>query len=798
MNRQELNTIIQKLTLKEKIALTSGSDFWHTASIKRLKIPAIMMADGPFGLRKQKEDADHMGINQSYPATCFPPLATLACSWDRELLKEIGEAIANECKDQQVAMILGPGINMKRSPLCGRNFEYFSEDPFLTSHLASVMVKAIEDNDIKSCVKHFALNNQETNRMISDSIVDKRALFEIYLSAFEFIVKQAKPTAIMTSYNKLNGTYTGEHPWLLNEILRKQWGFEGIVISDWGACNDKVASHQAGMDLVMPKNPKAFAKQLEKAIKNKKMALKDLDLIVARLLKVILNVNKTSIKVDYETHHQLARKAASSSFVLLKNNENKLPISPKKPWLIIGEMAKYPRYQGSGSSLINPTKLLSFLDVCNQENIQYQYFSGYDLQSDNLNQVSIEMALSNIDHYENVLVFVGLPETYESEGYDRSHMDLPLCHNQLINQLSAYRDDLIILLAAGAPVSMPWHHRVKAILHTYLAGQAGAQAIYDVLIGSINPSGKLAESYPFKIEDTPSYHSFGLHTKTAFYKESIFIGYRFYDTYDVEVLYPFGHGLSYTTFKYQDLLVSGDFPTLTLTCTITNIGNVFGHEIVQLYIKYDHEDVLRPKRELKGFVKVLLQPNQSETITFHTDARSFSIYDTSMDLWIIPDGIYTLQIGSSLQDIRLQQHVLKQDQVTLPPSINRNTYPQFSNKHAIINMDDATFAAYLGISLPPSRFRHADPFTLNSNLTQLSFTLVGRLMLKVAKKMAKDMMPSEPSTKQIDLMMEKGIVESPIRSLIAFSNGKFSLSIASMILLLANFERILFKREHKQ
>ena len=790
-----IQDILSKLTIKEKIALTSGVDFWNTVAIERLDIPSIMMADGPHGLRKQKEDADHMGINQSYPATCYPTLATLACSWDRKVMVDVGQAIAKECKDQGISIVLGPGINIKRSPLCGRNFEYFSEDPYLTGQLASSMVNAIEQQGIKTCLKHFAANNQETNRMISDSIIDERALFEIYLSAFETVIKEAKPSSIMSAYNKLNGIYCSENPMLLQELLRNDWGFEGIVISDWGACNDKTESLIAGLDLVMPKNPKAFAKTLEKKIRHKQVEVKLLDEAVKRILKIILTSQSFKEKANYKANHLLARKAAASSFVLLKNKHDLLPLKQDNSWLIIGEMAKFPRYQGSGSSLINPTMLPSFLDVCNQHNIDYQYLPGYRLNTDQIEQSLINDISPMINQYKHVILMIGLPEVFESEGYDRTHLELPLNQLELIKQITSLRQNITVVLASGSAITMPFIDDVDAVLHTYLAGQGGAEALYDVLIGAINPSGKLCESYPIQLSDTSTSKTFGLNTQTALYKESIFVGYRYYDTFNIPVLFPFGHGLSYTTFKYHDLLITGEFPNLTVSFTITNIGNRDGHEVAQLYIKSENQLAFRPTRELKGFDKIYLKTKETRTVTLATNNRTFSMYDALKKKWLIPNGVYTLQIGSSLETIHLEKNLVFEHGSDLSSLYTKSVNPYYFDVHYISSLTDQQFEKLLQYPIPPATRTIQDPFTLNSTLMDLSFTLIGKLMLKITKKMAADMMPKDVADDKIKKMIEKGIIESPLRSLITFSDDKFPVILAKFVVALANIERVLHSRK---
>lgn len=782
---EKYKSIIEQMTNEEKSSMGSGSDFWHTQPIPRLGVDSIMMTDGPHGLRKQKDQGDHIGINQSYPATCFPTAATTANSWDKQLMKTMGEALAKECHSANVSVLLGPGINIKRSPLCGRNFEYFSEDPFLTGELASSLVFSIENKGIGTSLKHFAVNNQEYNRMVSDSIIDPRTLREIYLSAFEKVVKQAQPSTIMAAYNKINGTYCCENELLLTNILRNQWGFKGAVISDWGATNDRIQSHIAGLDLEMPGNAKENDKKVATALQQGHLNSHVIDASVSRMLSLVEKHPTSGEPFSEEEHHQLARYIASQSFVLLKN-EQLLPLTSTERILIVGDMAKNPRYQGSGSSLITPTQLPSLLDVLDAQKIPYTYAPGTG-QKDIRDEALLNEALSLAKQANIVLIMAGLPETYESEGFDREHLHMPDSHNELISRISEVNKNTIVILSAGAPITMPWLSSVKTVLHTYLSGQAGSEAILDILLGRINPSGKLAESYPKDIKDTPCYTTFAQPGRNACYKESIFVGYRYYDTFNVEVLFPFGYGLSYTTFAYENIAVDGDFPDLKVSFTIRNTGNVAGSEIAQLYIQHKHPTIFKAKRELKGFDKVFLEPSQSKKVTITLDARSFSYFNTDINDWVIENGEYEIQVGASLSDIRLM-HTLNYDKnmTDIPVNCDPKFIPDYYNRQHPISIGDGNFTQLTGIPIPFAFKRKEEPFTINSTITELSEVWVGKLLARLALRQSKKLMPSALNDEKIMKMVEKGIMESPLRSLVAMSNGALSSKVIHVILKIAN------------
>ncbi|GGJ08940.1 glycoside hydrolase family 3 C-terminal domain-containing protein [Paenibacillus hunanensis] len=682
-NTSDINKLISQMTLEEKASLCSGLDFWHTQPIERLDIPAVMVTDGPHGLRKQGGSGDHLGLGDSVPATCFPTAAGLASSWNRELLHQVGEAIGEEAQAEQVAIVLGPGTNIKRSPLCGRNFEYFSEDPYLSSELAASHIQGVQSQDVGTSLKHFAANNQEERRMSVDTIVDERTLREIYLASFEGAVKQGKPWTVMCSYNKLNGTYTGENEYLLTDILRREWGFEGFVVSDWGAVNERVDALKAGLELEMPANGGIGDAKIVAAVKDGKLDEKILDRAVEQLLRFVFNaieLQKPNATFDPNEHHQLARRVAAESMVLLKNDHNLLPLSKKGRVAVIGEFAVQPRYQGSGSSHINPTQLDQALDEIRKlvdSESEVTYAPGYDLDSDDVKDELVQEAVKLANEADVVILFTGLPDRYESEGYDRTHLELPLNHKQLIKELAAVQPNLVVVLSNGSPVTMPWLDQTSAVLEGYLGGQAGGGAVADLLFGEVNPSGKLPETFPVQLSDNPSFLNFPGEGDRVEYREGIFVGYRYYDTKQLEPLFPFGYGLSYTSFEYSELQVDRtsmtDQNTVNVQVTVRNTGSRRGQEIVQLYVHDPESSVIRPEQELKGFAKVALEPGERKTVSFMLDKRAFAYYHTELRDWHVETGEYELRVGASSRDIRLKQTIEVTSTVKLKQVFHRNT-----------------------------------------------------------------------------------------------------------------------------
>ncbi len=653
----DIKELISKMTLEEKAGLCSGLDFWHTKPVERLGVPAVMVSDGPHGLRKQDEEADHLGINDSIKAVCMPAACATAASFDRELIGHMGEAIGDSCQHEKLSVVLGPAVNIKRSPLCGRNFEYFSEDPYLAGEMSASYINGVQSRNVGTSIKHFAANNQEHRRMSSSSNVDERTLREIYFPAFEISVKKAQPWTVMCSYNRLNGTYASEHPWLLTDVLRKEWGFEGYVMSDWGAVSDRVAGVAAGLDLEMPASGGINDKKIVEAVRAGKLDEALVDQAVERILTInyrYLDNAKPETPWDQEADHQLSAQIAAECMVLLKN-EGVLPLSKEDDVAFIGEFARKPRFQGGGSSHINCFKTTSAMEAV--DGLKVTYAQGYSVEKDEATDEMIAEAVAAAKAAKAAVVFAGLPDAYESEGYDRTHMAMPACQNKLIEAVAAANPNTVVVLHNGSPVEMPWLSQVKGVLEAYLGGQAVGQAVVKVLFGDVNPSGHLPETFPVKLSDNPSYLYYGGEGNEADYREGIFVGYRYYDKKDMEVLFPFGYGLSYTTFACSDLRLSAseitDQETLTATVTVTNTGSCAGKTVVQLYVGDKESTVLRPVRELKGFEKVELAPGESKEISFELDKRAFAYWNTELGDWHVETGEFTVEVGQSSRDIEV-------------------------------------------------------------------------------------------------------------------------------------------------
>ena len=657
---------LSELTLEEKASLCLGSDFWHTAPVERLGIPQIMVSDGPHGLRAQLEEADHVGIGGSAPATCFPTASALGSSWNPELFRAVGEALGREAKKLGVSVVLGPGINMKRSPLCGRNFEYISEDPWLAGELATAMVQGTQSQGIGTSLKHYAANNQEDDRLRVSAEVDDRTLREVYLPAFERVVKQSQPWTVMCAYNKINGTYCSEHYWLLTQVLREDWGFEGLVVSDWGAVHDRVAALRGGLDLEMPPNVGVSDAAIVAAVGDGSLYESILDDSVSRVLQLVDRSQPALAargEFDFDEHHALARRAAHESAVLLKNAGNVLPLQPASgsTVAVIGEFARTPRFQGAGSSQVNPTLIdvpLAELQSALAGQAEVRFAAGFGIgttdNDEELMQEAVELA-SEADH---VLVFLGLPGEDESEGFDRTHIDLPANQLVLLHALAEVHDRLIVILANGGVVRVStWEDKVAAILECWLSGQAAGGAAVDLLLGVANPSGKLAETIPVRLQDNSSYLNFPGEEGVVRYGEGIFIGYRAYDKLIQHVSYPFGFGLSYTTFRIDDVNVSvtgsvagGDLAA-TVTASVTNTGQRAGAEVVQVYVGDVEASVARPLRELKGFVKIHLEPGETRQVSFDLDERAFAFWSRRLQQWVVESGEFLIAVGSSSRDL---------------------------------------------------------------------------------------------------------------------------------------------------
>ena len=671
MTAEKIKELVSKMTLEEKAAMCSGADFWHTEAVERLGIPASMVSDGPHGLRKQDDKADHLGVNESIKAVCFPAGCGTAASFNRELLKEMGEALGNECQAEGVSVILGPAVNIKRSPLCGRNFEYYSEDPCLATEIAGALIHGVQSKNVGTSIKHFLANNQETRRLSSDSRVDERTLHEIYLAAFEGAVTKEKPWTVMCSYNRINGTYAAENHKYLTEVLRDQWKFDGYVMSDWGAVNNRVADLKAGLDLEMPASGGTNDQLIVRAVQSGALEESVVDMAVERILNIVFRYeehrDKTAV-FDRDKDHELARKVAQETIVLLKN-EGVLPLEEKKQIAFIGKYVKKPRYQGGGSSHINSHKVTAAWDVIkDMPNISYA--QGFVDDKDQTDEALLEEAVQTAAKADVAVIFAGLPDSFESEGYDRTHMRMPDCQNELIAKVAAVQPNTIVVLHNGSPVEMPWADQVKGIVEAYLGGQAVGGAVCDILFGKVNPSGRLPETFPKKLEDNPSYLSYIGEGDMVEYREGIFVGYRYYDKKKMDVLFPFGYGLSYTAFDYSNLRVDKkkfkDTDTVTVTVDVTNTGKMAGKEVVQLYVADKESTVIRPEKELRDFAKVELMPGETKTVSFTLGKRAFAYYNTTIHDWHVETGEFVIQIGRSSRDIVLQETVTVESTVKIP------------------------------------------------------------------------------------------------------------------------------------
>lgn len=678
----DVKKLVNELTLEEKASLCSGADFWHTKAIDRLNIPAAMVSDGPHGIRKQESLADHMGVAESIKAIGFPTASAMACSFDRDLLHKIGDALGEECVAEDLAVLLGPGINMKRSPICGRNFEYYSEDPVVAGELGAAFVNGVQEHGVGTSLKHFAANNQEWRRMSISAEIDERTLREIYLAAFETVVKKAQPWTIMCSYNRINGVYSCENDWLLNKVLRDEWGFEGLVMTDWGAMDERVPSLKAGLDLEMPDCHGETDKLIVKAVQSGELEEPVLDTAVERILTMVdkyLTARKgidpasmvhplpSSVERGYDVaaHHALARTTAEQSAVLLKN-EDILPLQKDKKIAFIGEFAKVPRIQGGGSSHINNTSVESALDAAGDS---VSYAQGFHIDEETTDETLLQEAITLAKESDVAVIFAGLPDSFESEGFDRTHLNMPANQNELIARISEVQPNVVVVLHSGSPIAMPWLDKVAGVLQMYLAGQASGGAAVNLLFGDATPCGKLAETFPLHLEDNPSYLNFPGNREKVCYQEGVFIGYRYYDKKKMDVLFPFGYGLSYTDFTYSNMKVTvngknaadvdviKETDEIVVSADITNTGNCDGAEIVQLYIKNPVVYEIRPEKELRDFAKVFLKAGETKTVTFTLNARAFSYYETRIHDWYAESGDYEILLASSSRDIRLQYTV---------------------------------------------------------------------------------------------------------------------------------------------
>ncbi len=772
--------IIKQMTLEEKCYLFSGKDFWQTRSVERLGVHNMTLSDGPHGIRKQEGAGDQLGLNGSLPATCYPTAATIANSWDPALGEEIGEHLGTEAASQGVGTLLGPGLNIKRSPFCGRNFEYFSEDPYLAGKMAASYVRGIQKNGVAACPKHFAANSQELRRMASDSVMDERTLREIYLTGFEIAVKEGRAKSIMSSYNRINGVYANENPHLLQEILRDEWGFDGFVVSDWGASNDHTEGVAAGSHLEMPTTGGDSDLELIDAVKSGRLSEELLDRRVDELLDVILSVTG-SIKslegkpFDVGKHHAMAAKASEQSIVLLKNEGNILPLKKGAKVAVIGEFAQKARYQGAGSSVVNPTKLDNAMDVIKNFDLDVAGFEpGYPRSgrgSAEMQAKAVELAKKA----DTVLLYIGLDEISESEGLDRAHMRLPQSQVDLIEAVAAVNPNVVAVMSAGSAVEMPWLPKVKALVHGYLCGQAGASSVLKVIMGEVNPSGKLAESYPVKYEDVSSAPYFPAKERTAEYRESLYVGYRYFETANVPVLFPFGFGLSYTTFEYSNLVVSEKEASFTLK----NTGKMDGAEVAQLYVSKTDGEVFRPAKELKGFAKVFLKAGESKKVTIKLDDKAFRYFNVDTNRFEVEGGDWTVMIGASVADIKLSGTVAVQGTGAKSPYNRQKLAKYFSGD--IKNISDTEFEALLGRPIPDGHW--SGMLDMNDAICQLYYAkswLARRVYGIMTNMLNKSIEKGEP-----DLNITF-IYNMPFRGIAKMAGGICTMEMAEGILTICN------------
>lgn len=783
--------IISRLSLEEKAGLCSGFDFWHLESVERLGIPSIMVSDGPHGLRKQQGKGDHLGLNESVKSTCFPTAVTMASSWDRSLVRRMGEALGEEALSERVSVVLGPGTNIKRSPLCGRNFEYFSEDPYLAGEMAAAYINGVQSKGVGTSLKHFAVNNQETRRDISDSVVDERTLREIYLAPFERAVREAQPWTVMAAYNLLNGVYCAENKRLLDDILRKEWGFKGIVVTDWGAENDRIEGIKAGQNLEMPACDGINDAKLVQAVRSGALEESVLDESVDAILDLIYRAAKTLEEnhgpYDRAAHHALAREIARESMVLLKNEDNILPVSAGEKIAVIGAMARSPRYQGAGSSKINPTQVDNAFDCLLEAGLNATYSPGYYKSTDETDEGLIELACRTASKADKVLLFAGLTEAYESEGYDRTHMRLPENQNELIRAVVRANPNTAVILAGGSPVEMPWADDVKGILNSYLGGQAGGAAVADLLIGKVNPSGKLAETYPMQLEDTPCYGNYPGEGRTALYREGIYVGYRYYDKVQKEVRFPFGFGLSYTNFKYSALKLSSreidDEKELKVTFKIKNVGDVDGAEIAQVYVSDAQSTAYKALQELKGFEKVFLRVGEEKQVTVTLDRRAFAYYDADLNDWNVEDGVYHIFVAASSRDVRLKGSVKVHPAHPVEIRDRAEELPSYYSGD-VQNVIDAEFEKLIGRPIPPKALPEGTVFDINSTLADADNTRWGRKINQVIAAVA-PRIPAEGLVGSSD-MLESIVKEMPVRKMMMMTSGLVNEEMCSDILQILN------------
>ncbi len=779
--------LIAQMTLEEKASMCDGLDYWHTQPVERLGIKSVSLNDGPHGIRKKGDpDAAKKGetdLLKGVPAICFPTASATACSWDTDLIRKMGETLGDECRKEKVSVLLGPGTNIKRSPLCGRNFEYFSEDPELAGEMSAAFVNGVQSKGIGTSLKHYAVNSQEKRRMTVNAVVDERTLREIYLRPFEIAVKKAQPWTIMNAYNRLNGTYCAENKWLLTDVLRDDFGYENLVVTDWGAENERVPGLIAGQEIEMPTSSGIGTKKIIDAVKDGSLDEAILDRAVDRILNLVDKATATlgDYTYDPDEHHAIAREIAGQCMVLMKNEGNILPLKKSQKIAVIGEMAKKPRYQGAGSSLINPIKLDNACDTMTEMGINYDYAPGYSTAKKNKisDDTFVAEAVAKAKDAEVALLFIGLTDEFETEGNDRSHLGIPPLHTRLIDEVLKVNKNVVVVLSGGASIEMPWADRVPAILNEFLTGQAAGSAVCDILFGDVNPSGKLAETYPMALEDNSSANYFPGNQVSVEYRESVYVGYRYYDSANIPVRFPFGHGLSYTTFEYSDIKLSADSikdtDTLTVSFKIKNTGDRDGAEAAQLYVSDVESTIYRPVKELKGFKKVFLKAGEEKEVSIDLEKRAFAFYNIDAHAWQVESGEFKILVGASSRDIRLTASVNIESTDTFAVPDYKKSAPAYYGAN-ITNVSDSEFRAVLGHEIPSNIPDNTKPFTLLNTIEDAAQRgKWGKRINKLIKKLLGE-----------GTMMASVALELPIKNFISMSFGLFSPDMAQgLILILA-------------
>ena len=790
--------IVGKMTLEQKAAFVSGFNYWQLEESKELGLPQIMVTDGPHGLRKKNPDkkaSDGVGLGNSVPTTCFPPAATSSCSWDPELLYQAGVAIAEEALKEQVSVVLGPGTNIKRAPTCGRNFEYFSEDPYLAGKISAGFVNGVQSKGIGTSLKHYACNSQEAFRMIVNEVVDERALREIYLTAFEICVKESQPWTIMNSYNRINGEYASQNKHLQEEILRDEWGFEGLIVTDWGSSVDRIPGLMYGTDLEMPSSSDINTKKIIAAVKSGELDEAILDKRVDNVVALIMKAKKVlgdNHTYDKDAHNALSCKVAESSMVLLKNDDNILPIKKGQKIAVIGELAASPRFQGAGSSVINPTMLDNALDELKKLGADVVYARGYDKSKDVIDEALVNEAVEAAKNADVALVFAGLTDEFEGEGYDRLNIEMPNCHNNLISAVANANPDTVVVLAGGSVIRMPWVNEVKGLLNAGLGGQAGGQAAAKIITGAVVPSGKTSETYPLAYEENPTYGNYPAGPVTSEHRESVYIGYRYYDKAQKDVLFPFGYGLSYTTFEYSNLKVSADSikdtDTLKVSFTLKNTGDVDGAEVAQVYVADKESTIFRPVKELKGFKKVFLKAGEEKTVEFELDKRAFAFFNVEINDWMVETGEFDILVSASSRDVKLSATVTVESTVYAKIPDYRATAPAYYTAD-VVGMNEQ-FAVIYGKELPSAERDTTKRVDIYCCLDDARHTKWGGRICNLIEGMMSKMGSAENGDGK---MLAAMATQIPVRNFMAMSMGVFSPKMAEGLLMILNDGESSFK-----